>query len=87
MVVVYERQQRFRQEAANELISGFLQAFAAVGTCSVRPLLVREMLGENRSCCASGMKCEESDPMVFYQHSSAKIGEVSRMKLFCVDVR
>ena len=34
MVAVYERPQRFRQEVADEMVSGLVQAFAAVGACS-----------------------------------------------------
>ncbi|KAI0750722.1 argonaute-like protein [Daedaleopsis nitida] len=51
MVVVFEREQRFRRDIAQEMVNGFLKAFAAVG-----------------------MRVEETDPLIFYQTTTTRIG-------------
>ncbi len=71
--MIYERQQRFTPADAQEMVRGFLQAFAAVGT-SVKPVAILQHT-LNSSCI--GMPVDEKDPIIRYKQSNATIGAVS----------
>ena len=79
MVVVYERENRFRKDTAQEMVRGLLEAFDSVGPCSCYEMAPIHVL----TLYLPGIRVDERDPLIFHPSSSARIGDVRSSATTC----
>ncbi|KAH0839868.1 argonaute-like protein [Lanmaoa asiatica] len=74
IVVIYERQQRFNQQAAQDMIDGLLRSCNDVGELSWSACLVCR----NTRTLLSGMRVNDTSPVVTWQNGQGRIAEQLR---------